>query len=546
MPIALPQIDRSELIWLLELKIGGTSFFCSTVDVSIMTDNGSVIAYEPSLTEPDYSETLARFSHTADAMSTAIEVVLPELNVSKHRRRGFQLQEATGELSCVFAVDGVIQQTYENRFVHVVGTVSEPAYAHPDRPVGYLVFSLDGNPGPGAAPFHNSKMSIRNDTEHFGKVYPFVFGEPGLYINEEGTAKNTSGSPGYNYTMSSDASFPDTVRKLLVAGHHCDASTVTVWSGEPPESKQFNVTNEIDGLGLPIATVDTKTTSGGLTLVDSNPWRQNQEYWISWTGGKAAANPRSTTGIVGAGDLFLWAFSFGDLRVDYGAWSAARAWLNEYKFAGFINDPGTTVWDWVTTIAELIPPLTIRNGLEGVHPVIQDIHMTAADAISIVSGPDFYRTGPIQVHGNADEIRNTITIEFAYRQAKSTYLQTLTVGAFDSSDQTTFATKYSTASINRFGVRAETISSPFIYDRKTAERYLSDLVRLRGSLGESVEYEAGIIHSNLMLGDVLRLTDDEAGFSDQLATVIGKRWAGAGWVFDLLIEDDPVRDSRPI
>ena len=48
-----------------------------------------------------------------------------------------------------------------------------------------------------------------------------------------------------------------------------------------------------------------------------------------------------------------------------------------------------------------------------------------------------------------------------------------------------------------------------------------------------------------MLGDVIKVTDADIGFTDQLMTVMGKAWAGTGWDLELLIEDDPVRDDRP-
>ena len=555
MPVALPHQQGAELIWLLSLEIGGTTFYLSTQVVNLARDDGTVISYQAGLTEPDYSESLARFSHTVDDMSTALEVVIPGINLAQHRRKGFHLQRATGELSCITAIGGTLQQTHEGRFVHVVGRVSEPTYGYPDAPVGYMTFTLDGRPGADSEPFHSATMSIAGeristvvtDDDHEGKPYPLVIGQPGAFVNAAGTSRTTSGSPGY--IIDKDTASPPMVDTLICAGHHIEATTVTVFAGSPATSYVFNVTNTFDGIGQPIATLDLRTDSSSTSMGSGarSEWRSgNEEFWCCWNTGKTASNPLTGGSINGAGDLLIWALDQTPYEVDQGAWQAARDWLNHYQFSGYINDPGTTVWDWITTIAETIPPLTIRAGTQGIYPIIHDIHMLNAEAETVFVGPDFYRGGPIQVQGTPDEIRNTITLEWALRARTGDYKQTSTVGTFDDDTSTTFATIYSTSSISRFGIRAEAITSSWIYDRATAHRVLSDLVRLKGGLAESVQYQAGVLHSHLMLGDVIKVTDEAVGFSDQLLTVMGKSWTGTGWTLDLLIEDDLARDTRPI
>ncbi len=148
MPPALPGVLGQQLAWLLRLTIGGSDFYLSTTPIVLTKNDGTQISYTAGLTEPDYSESLSRFSHTVDDLATSLEVVIDGLNLAQHRRKGFQLQKATGELACVTIINGIVQQTYQARFVQVVGRVSAPNYGYPTAPVGYFTFTLNVRPCP--------------------------------------------------------------------------------------------------------------------------------------------------------------------------------------------------------------------------------------------------------------------------------------------------------------------------------------------------------------------------------------------------------------
>ena len=86
------------------------------------------------------------------------------LDIAKHRREGFFLSNATCELSIVFEVAGVIQQKYEERIKLLSGLMSEPIYGQPDRPVGYVIFSIDSNPFDQTGPFFKSTMRMNSSS----------------------------------------------------------------------------------------------------------------------------------------------------------------------------------------------------------------------------------------------------------------------------------------------------------------------------------------------------------------------------------------------
>ena len=88
MPARLPSYSTANIIWLLRVDFGGTPHFVSTETVSIERDDGTHASYTGGLTEPDYSETLSRFTYTKDPLTIAIEAVFDNLDIAKHRREG--------------------------------------------------------------------------------------------------------------------------------------------------------------------------------------------------------------------------------------------------------------------------------------------------------------------------------------------------------------------------------------------------------------------------------------------------------------------------
>jgi hypothetical protein len=547
MPTRLPAHRSADLIWLLRVDLGGTPHYLSTEQISLSRDDGTVIAYDGGLTEPQYSESLSRFSYTRDALTQPIEAVFSGLDMAEHRRRGFFLSTAQCELSIVFRVNGVIQETYEGRHLIIKGWMSEPLFGHPDRPPGYVVFSINSNPHDLAGTFIDSTMRINSQSmtnfisihnplssESEDKVYPLVFGTPGVYSDENQTLSNARGTPGYAISRTNVSQHAN---EVLIAGHHVAASTVRIHATGNGAISGLTVTNGFDYYRNPIAYVDVTS--------QPNSFRSAEEFWITFNDGAGVRNPFATSGVVnGAGDLMLWACTEADFEVDHGAWYAARDYLNAFKFSGYINDPAVTIWQWMTEIAKFIPTLTIRNGPHGIYPIIQDLRSNVSSAIAITAGPDFYRTGPLSLEGDQGEIINTVSIDFAFNGKNNVPQNYTVIGEPDPDEPQRFSTTHSMLSINRYGVRETAIEAPFIYDKSTAQLVAEAIVQTQGQIPETVEYQASIYYSFLNLGDQVALTDEDIYLTDQICTVAGRSWDSNGWKIRLLIEDDPIRDPR--
>jgi len=553
----MPSYQAADLLWLLRVDFGGSPHYISTEPLTITRDDGTTIAYSGGLTEPAYSESLSRFTYSRDALTLAIEAIFDNLDLAEHRRRGFLLSNATCELAAVFRVAGTIQQTYEERIRVIDGWMSEPVYADPARPPGYVTFSINSNPYDVIGTFFKSTMRLTETSmdalittgqplsdESVDKVYPFVFGNPGVFFSATDSATSyTRGTPAYAINRTN---ISKEAQNVLIAGHHVGATEVRIRAGKLTAVTGLSVTNGFDKFRNPIAYVDVSS--------QSTAFKEKEEFWVTWyqtptsslpTRGLSAKNPFSTSGVVnGAGDLLIWACTLGDFKVDHGAWGAARDYLNAFRFSGYVNDPDTTVWEWIQEIAKMIPTLTIRNGPAGIYPIIQDLRSTTTGATSITAGPDFHRLGPVSLEGDQGDIVNTVVIEFAYNAQGEISQSYVVIGEPDETEPERFSSLHAAASISRYGIREKSIEAPFIYDRSTAALVAEATVQIHGQIPETVEYKAGIAYSYLMLGDQVALTDSELYLTDQICTVCERAWDGDGWVIKLLIEDDPARDPR--
>jgi hypothetical protein len=547
MPRPLPSYNWADVIWLLTVDFGGSFHNVSTEPVVVSRDDGTTVSYGGGLTDPTYRESLSRFTFSKDPLTVPIEAIFDELDIVKHRRKGFMLSNATCELSMVFRVGGAIQQTYEQRYKIASGLVSEPMFGDPNYPPGRIVFSINSMPYDDAGLFFKSNMRINSNSmanfvdaanplsaESEDKVYPLVFGSPGYYADVNQTPTTIEATPAYAISrtnVSKDA------REVLIAGHHVSASTVKIYPKDQTAVSSLSVTNGFDFYRNPIAYVDV---SG-----QSSDFKKATEFWVSWDGGPGVKNAFATSGVVnGAGDLFMWALTKVNVPVDNGAWASVRDYLNGFRFAGYINDPETSVWGWITEIAGMIPTLTIRNGPDGIYPIVQDIRAIDEDCTKIVAGPDFFRVSGFQLEGEQASLVNTVTIEYAYKANTDESQIYAVIGEEDLTEPQRFSSIHSAASISRYGIKELAVTAPYVYNKATAQLIAQSIVQMKGQIPETITYSGSSFYSFLSLGDQVSLTDDDLYLTDQICTVCSKSWNGIGWDIKLLIEDDISRDSR--
>ena len=539
----------ADLVWLLDLTWGGRAYRLATRPVDLLDADGASVAYSGGLEEPEWEESLDRLSTSTDGQSVAIEVTL-QVDVATVRRQGHDLTAATATLAYVLDVGGTIGQTWERRYVVLAGRVVQPQYGHPERVQGWLAFSLEERPYDDRARVIPGSWRVTDTTwpnrhaDALNEPYPLVFGTPGIYRSTAGDSY-TTGAPALAVVVSGG-----TTTKLLVAGGDVRAATVRVYDADG-NGYTGTVVQEADGLGQRVATVDVSAAPAPFDATGST-------YVVTWGYSSAsggARNPyRVSSERTGAGDVCRWMLSRSTIDVDTGRWAAVAPALNRYLLSGYVNDPDATPWEWLADNVLPLLPLTIRRGPDGLYPVLAHLDAREVDAVPVRAGPAFRRSSPVMVDGTVQDVINAARLDYVLSEQAGTYKRFARIDPAAYDAQTTAETGLGTSlaarvSQARYGVQMEwSATSDIVYDVATAQRIVSDKVRLNALLAESVEYEADVTWGWLTVGRTLSLTDDDAddgiALTDRVCVVDGRRWTGTGWRFRVVLDEDLARDAR--
>ena len=546
MPIRFKETNYSSLIWLLEVTFAGKDYRFSTKPVDISKDDGSFISFGGGLDDPEFSETLSRFDHSIDQQVISLDLDF-KIDVASQIQKGHHLSGSKAELSCVLVSDGSIEQTYEGRMIVLSGFVGSPMYAFPDRPKGIVSLSVEASAAQDNGRIIPSTMSIQSEvttaseTPHDGKPYPLVFGTPGTYQDSDGTSRYFPGSPAYilNYTTSGSAAGSAT--RLLIAGHHVNAKTVMIINNIG-DKKDFAVVNGTDQLGRNIAYCAVTFDSG---VFDN----REEPYWVNWRDaegsnyGGGIRNPwRLNQDLNGAGDVIRYVLQFSTLEVDHGEFAAVSDYLNKFKISGYISDFEASPWDWVSELSKVLP-ISIRNGPNGLYPIVHDVRALQSYGVSITASPEFQQISAVQVEAGLSEIYNSISIGYAFNANENSPCRYGVTGIKQSGDPSSFSTDTTRASIARYGQRWKRVESAYVYDRSTAQKIIKYISDTEALPAQSVRYLAAPRFAFLMLGDIVSLTDSNLGFTNQSCFVSAKAWSVDSWVITLTIDRIPDRDT---
>lgn len=101
--------------------------------------------------------------------------------------------------------------------------------------------------------------------------------------------------------------------------------------------------------------------------------------------------------------------------VDYEAWNALRPFLNQYEFAGYVNDDKITVFQWLQKNIIAYLPIHVINGPNGLKPVLDMFQgmVSIRERLSVTAGTDFERAGPVVSLNTPEDVSNVITVRYA-------------------------------------------------------------------------------------------------------------------------------------
>ena len=471
-------VPEGIVYWVLAFDYAGKVWYFSDTELDIPYQGG-VLRVESGLsTQVQLEQRLSLFSSGSEGVSLSIDLYFPE-SIAAIIARGYSLTYARAKL--YYYVDG---SNWADAVPVVGGVVLDPVYGDESEPVS---FTLSQTISDDTAVIIPVTQTVSSSTwadaadAALGRLYPLVFGSPGVISSSQGT-KNTSGSP---------ALFVDTVgSRLLIAGHHVLAGQVRIT--DDANAEDFPVINTVDALNQPVALVDI---SGASTITID----ETQDYYVVWNNGGGLVNPQNPQAALElGGDLLLYILGKSSITIDTPALSALQAKLNGYVFAGFIDD---TVSPLAWTQANLLPtmPVSLISSPGGLSGVLWDYDSSllqhAKPAWVLNTGITAERVSPVNYQSSN---YGTFKVDYGLRKRTGDFLafQIRTYNR-DSSDPNQSGGAYCQAAYNRItraggkpGVKA--VSSSIIYNGVTAGKWLSWLERAYALETRSVSYSVPI------------------------------------------------------
>ena len=536
--------ENATLIFLLELHWLGQTHRFSTIP--IVFDG---YEYLGGLNEITFEESTDDIGIDTQANSAAIAVYFDGLNMVQEYRKGRTLEGERGILSYILMKN---DQVYSTKAVLVLdGTIQQCIFGDPEEPESFVSFSLEEKEYdtetaliPPLAVIDENKWPYADD-EAIGKKYPLVFGEPGATRKGSATQQLFC-TPAYNYKKDNVGS-PTHETRFVISHHACIGENVQITDNvTAPLTRQIQ--QAIDADGQKFCFIDVSFSSllyPGATSLSNNAEHPN-EFWVSWIDGGGLANPYGPGVLTGGGDLVRWILSRSNLRIDDAAFANIAPILNEYRFAGFVNEDMTTTQLLNDHILPYLP-IQIKAGPKGLRPILhQYIALEKTESVThiIADQGDWTQIGAIETATDTSEIFNAVRINYAWNGPDNSFFHSVYMGPDGIDTEYSKKNLYSLTSKNRYGTSQQNFDAMFIYDSRTAIRFCGDFIRRNSFPRRSIKFAAAIEYGFLQLGDVIEITSTRLFMDHQKCTVIGKTWDVMNWVFVLMFEDTPLHLDR--
>jgi hypothetical protein len=555
-------IDSYPVI-LLDLHYAGQVYRVASEPIDVVDSTGRSLSYAGGLSPVDLAETLGRLSIDAAAPTATVRCVLP-IDVAAYRRAGHDLTRATATLWMVPCPAGEARLSTPmvlaaDRWPLLTGSIRRPTYAIPDAPPGAIEFTLSAAPWTTSAPIVPADARITSATwpgasfEAAGKRYPRIIGSPGAY-SAGGAAVAASGSPAYCIQRNAGTGKAEI---LLIAGHAVPTAAVTVLD-ENGDTYAASPVTTTDGQGRQIAIVNVSAAFPPFTHTDG-------EFWVSWL----LSEPQSGDAV----DVLVWALSLTGQPVDVPAFEAIKARVPSVKIATYINDDSTP-WEWAQANVLPLLPVTVRRGPDGLYPVVYDsavrgsaakAHVQASDSPDYGGAGDWVPVSGVTVQTEPEDLDAATVVRYAYDGQRNGPLGAVAVDSQRGSWYSRAAAIRRGRDISGYPVPAGTTvrvgdgspdtsptSAPHELELRAVWEAASagavGLWRARAySLALATRtYEAPWYWGWLQVGDIVTLTDSSIGMASQICTINARAWQQDRWVFEVLLDDDAIRDRRGV
>ena len=525
-----------DLLWLLDLRIGGVVYRFCTEAITINDSFGNALAYQGTLSAVDFASEVEFGAADFDLPAASVTVTFRE-DMAKRIAQGVDFAAGSAELAIIRKGAG---DDHDDRQVVLSGRLDAPSYGAIGEPVAFNIEadwlrSTSAIPEPGQVIDQAVNWPDAEDNVQ-GKIYPIIFGAPG----QQGFA----GSPIY---IAEDTG--SGTRVGLIAAHRCTAQTISVTEvqidGQTPAIPDQTVQFALDANGAPYAFVD----------IPNAHFNADASYFASFdNGGGGLINPfavgrdsnssNTTAFLTGAGDVLRYLLHQSGAKVDDSRCAIASAALNAFEIEGYVAER-VNVLDLVKELVELLP-CSLRATADGIYPVVWRYDATKADCqITLEAGREVYRQSPVEYVSGP--IYNEITLKYRHNARFNTLRKSVTVTG-DLNKKTSgfvWSNVYTVSSFSRYGSRAVEFETELISSRATAGRVVGWMSRAYSTQHRAITYAAPNRLAFLQVGDVVALTDADLHLQEQVTLVQSIDYQESGLVITLLLISDPPKDTIP-
>ncbi len=379
-----------------------------------------------------------------------------------------------------------------------------------------------------------------------GVPYPLVVGQPG-WTGVGGPLR--SGTRIWWLTASGS-----TPVLGLVAGHPVEAATVDVydatadvWTAAVPVSSVADLAREwrewiasyggdtraafeAQGIGQDVFFgADIDGAIGGLSVIRRSDLGHapglDHELYATWGAGRGLVEVRT------AGDLLAWLLSRSGWAVDRGRTVAACRALS-HEVAGAVEDPDTSVEQYVQDVVLPMVPAVLARGPAGVYPVVLSPEvLDGAPVFALVEGEDCEAVGAVAAEDATGP--RAVRVTYGWDGRAREYQGQAQAGTLPGSGSVVRSTTLGSRQLATRGAGGiEDIEGVLVRDAHTAARVAVEQLRRLNWAPVQRSYATGPDRL-LELGDVGEVTDAAVGWTARRVVVIGREWDGARWLYRL-------------
>lgn len=526
-------------VWLVTIAACGRVWRLSS-EVCTVTSNDGDLLFEAGLDDLSVDEALGEPGGDPGEPVASIEQAHLD-GVVTATTYGQDLTAGRGEVA--LWLPGT---AWEDRRVLVAGRVRSAAVGRDDVCDLTLGDTLDVDHGrilDAAATIDAASWPSAQDSA-VGAAYPVPFGLPGVYTATDGTSLTAPASPAPMVDTTGGA------ERLLIADGRVEAASVTIHNLDDGTSDFFAVVATTDGRSREVSRVSL-AVPGALT-VDAN----NSYAVIFDQGGGGVLSDRAER-LAGAGDVAVYVLARSTLPIDYGAWQAARAALNAYTLAGYIDDPDASPMDWI--IDNLLPllPVSLVFGPLGLAPYVWPMQITATDAEMVIDAT--VHAGDLELDQDAPdqvgEFVPEVSIRYAFSLDGDAHRRRLTLTGNPTA--ITSALMAPTAQLRAIWLdhvartgseqpATQEVESDIVGDDLTAARVLGWRAEMTSRPRRRVRYRASWAWGWVRLGMIVSVTDTTLRLNEAVGIVDAITWSALGPSFVVRLQSDVARDLSAV